>query len=59
MNDHDERLGYRVLTGPDDTAFCQRVTDALGDGYELYGSPAVTFDGERVVVVQALIARTR
>ena len=46
---------YRVLTGPDDAAFCERVSEALALGYELYGSPAVTFDGARVVVAQALL----
>jgi hypothetical protein len=24
-------------------------------GYELYGSPAATFDGDRVIVAQALL----
>ncbi|MBO2451578.1 DUF1737 domain-containing protein [Actinomadura barringtoniae] len=46
---------YRVLTGPDDAEFCRRVSQALDLGYELHGSPAVTFDGERVIVAQALI----
>ncbi|MFJ8442738.1 DUF1737 domain-containing protein [Kitasatospora griseola] len=46
---------YRVLTGPDDAAFCHRVSEALALGYELYEGPAVTFDGERVVVAQALL----
>jgi hypothetical protein len=46
---------YRLLTGPDDDAFCHRVSEALELGYELYGSPAVTFDGERVIAAQALI----
>ena len=46
---------YRVLSGPDDAAFCHRVSEALALGYELYGSPALTYDGERVVVAQALI----
>ena len=49
------RLSYRVLTGPDDTKFCERVTQALHDGYELYGSPAATFEGERVIIAQAVI----
>ncbi len=31
---------YRLLTGPDDAAFCHRVSEALALGYELYGSPA-------------------
>ena len=46
---------YRVLTGPDDAAFCHRVSEAIGLGYELHGGPAVTFDGDRVVVAQALV----
>jgi hypothetical protein len=55
----DERLPYRVLTGPDDRGFCERVSAALAEGYELHGGPAVTFDGERVVVAQALVLRGR
>lgn len=46
---------YRLLTGPDDDSFCRRVSDALALGYQLYGSPVATFDGERVVVGQALL----
>ncbi|RRS01588.1 DUF1737 domain-containing protein [Glycomyces terrestris] len=46
---------YRVLTGPDDSAFCRRVSEALAAGYELHGGPAVTFDGERVIVAQAVL----
>jgi hypothetical protein len=50
---------YRVLTGPDDDAFCWRVSEALELGYELHGSPAVTFDGSRVIVAQALLWPSR
>ncbi|MGM9484567.1 DUF1737 domain-containing protein [Roseateles sp. NT4] len=46
---------YRLLTGPDDASFCHRVSEALALGYQLYGSPAATFNGERVIVAQALI----
>jgi hypothetical protein len=46
---------YRLLTGPDDASFCQRVSEALAMGYSLYGSPAVTFNGERVIAAQAVI----
>ncbi len=46
---------YRVLTGPDDAAFCHRVSEAIAFGYRLHGSPAVTFNGERVIVAQALL----
>jgi hypothetical protein len=46
---------YRLLTGVDDAEFCHRVSAALELGYELYGSPAATFDGRSVIVAQALI----
>jgi hypothetical protein len=46
---------YRLLTGPDDASFCKRVSEAIELGYVLYGSPAATFDGARVVVAQAVI----
>lgn len=51
----DELPRYRVLTGPDDAAFCRRVSEALELGYELHGGPAVTFDGTHVIVAQALL----
>lgn len=51
----DERLAYRILTGPDDAAFCERVSAMLADGYQLYGSPAITHDGTTAIVAQALI----
>ncbi|RYE11048.1 MAG: DUF1737 domain-containing protein [Hyphomicrobiales bacterium] len=35
---------YRYLTGEDDSAFCHKVTKALSEGWELYGSPSYTFD---------------
>ena len=50
-----EKLRYRLLTGPDDHSFCERVSAALEEGYELYGSPAVTFDGTVVIVAQAVV----
>jgi hypothetical protein len=46
---------YRVLTGPDDASFCHRVSAAVDLGYLLYGPPCTTFDGETVVVAQALV----
>jgi hypothetical protein len=35
---------YRFLTGPDDAAFCHRVTKAINNGWSLYGPPTLTFD---------------
>ena len=46
---------YRLLTGPDDLSFCLRVSEALELGCVLYGSPAITFDGQRPMVAQALV----
>jgi hypothetical protein len=46
---------YRLITGPDDATFCQRVSDALALGYQLYGSPAATFNGQHVIVAQAVL----
>lgn len=50
-----ERLRYRVLSGPDDRKFCERVSAALDDGYRLHGSPSLSFDGDRLVVAQAMV----
>ena len=46
---------YRYLTGKDDVNFCARVTKALNEGYELYGSPTMTFNGTDVIVGQAIM----
>ena len=48
---------YRYLTGPDDAAFCERVTEALNHGWSLYGDPTLTYDAERkrVVCGQAIV----
>jgi hypothetical protein len=51
----EEKLSYRLITGPDDRNFCERITTALAEGYVLHGSPAATFNGSSVIVAQALI----
>lgn len=53
----DGRLPYRCLTGPDDHAFCERVSKALEEGWRLHGSPSVTFnaDSGQVIVAQAVL----
>ncbi|WP_433531269.1 DUF1737 domain-containing protein [Micromonospora sp. CA-263727] len=55
MSDFSEPLGYRLITGPDDAEFCARVSGLLDQGYQLHGSPALTFNGERVIAAQALV----
>lgn len=51
----DAPLRYRVLTGPDDHAFCERVSAALDEGWRLHGGPALTSNGGRVIVAQAVV----
>ena len=46
---------YRYLTGKDDVNFCAKVTKALNVGYELYGSPTMTFNGVDVIVGQVIV----
>lgn len=52
------KKAYRLLTGPDDAAFCERVSEALRNGYALYGQPAMTerSDG-RIWVAQAVVLK--
>jgi hypothetical protein len=54
-----EKLAYRLITGPDDRTFCERISAALAEGYVLHGSPAATFNGTGtgtgVIVAQAVI----
>ena len=54
-----DKLWYRVLTGKDDRQFCERISAALEDGYELHGSPSITHNGEHCVVAQAIVLRNR
>lgn len=44
---------YRLLTGPDDASFCQRVSEMLDKGYELYGSPSISWDPEKKSIIAA------
>ena len=48
---------YRFLTGPDDRSFCDRVTEAINEGWELFGDPQLTFDAVKghVICGQAII----
>ncbi|PKF60996.1 DUF1737 domain-containing protein [Psychromonas sp. psych-6C06] len=50
---------YKLVTGKDDSEFCYRITKLLAEGYELYGSPSIAFNGEHMVAAQALIKQER
>ena len=51
----ETKLRYRLITGKDDSSFCQRISKLLDEGYKLYGSPSCTFNGQDVIVAQAVI----
>lgn len=36
---------YRLLTGPDDSSFCHKVSLALSKGWVLHGSPTYAYNG--------------
>ena len=50
------RKSYRFLSGADNADFCQRVSDALADGYVLYGNPVMVMDKDIRVVGQLVIS---
>ena len=35
---------YRFITDDDTSQFCHRVTEALSNGWKLYGEPKMTFN---------------
>ena len=51
----EEKLSYRLITGPDTKEFCERISTALAEGYVLHGSQAATFNGTDVIVAQAVV----
>jgi hypothetical protein len=48
---------YRLLTGEGDSAFCKKISEALNKGWELHGSPTLTFDttNGRPLAAQAVV----
>ena len=50
---------YKMLTGIDDSEFCDKVVRHLDNGYELYGSPTSTFNGKNVIVGQAVVLKAK
>ena len=51
----DKKLKYRLITGKDDASFCERITKLIEEGYRLYGSPSVTYNGKDVIAAQAVV----
>jgi len=51
----DKKLKYRLITGKDDASFCERISKLIEEGYRVYGSPSVTYNGKDVIVAQAVV----
>ncbi len=45
---------YRLISGPDDAKFCERVERLLNLGWQLYGAPTLSFDGSGTRAGQAV-----
>ena len=55
-------IEYKLLTGKDNSEFCNRVTKFLNDGWELYGSPFMNINPginfwKATIVGQAVVKR--
>ena len=42
--------GYRFITDDDTSNFCHRVTEAISNGWQLYGETKMTFDSSKGVI---------
>lgn len=54
----DRPLRYRLLTGTDDRAFCEKVSDALDDGYALHGAPSIATRPDGTIVCAQAVVRS-
>ncbi|MEM6933723.1 MAG: DUF1737 domain-containing protein [Pseudomonadota bacterium] len=43
-------IRYRFLSADDTDDFCHKVSEALSDGWQLYGEPVCAFDAARGVM---------
>jgi hypothetical protein len=41
---------YRFLSDDDTSAFCHKVSDALSNGWHLYGTPTYAYDAKAEVM---------
>ncbi len=51
----EKKLKYRLITGKDDASFCERISTLIEEGYVIYGSPSVTYNGKDVIAAQAVV----
>ena len=43
-------IGYRFLSADDTDDFCHKVSEALSNGWQLYGEPKYAYDAARGVM---------
>jgi len=43
-------MRYRFITEDDTSAFCDRVSKALSEGWQLYGDPQYAFDANKGIM---------
>ena len=55
LEDNKTLLGYRLLTGDTSRTFCEKVSKALEEGYQLYGNPVLCWDGQQIMTAQAVV----
>ena len=48
---------YKMLTGIDNSEFCAKVRLHLDNGFELHGSPVMSFNGKDIIVGQAVVLK--
>ena len=51
-------MQYRILDGSSPRELNDRVNDHLADGWELYGTPIITYCELCMVICQAVIKQT-
>lgn len=60
MTRNKSNMLYRLLTGPDSSEFCHKITKALNEGWVLYGDPSMVFDESKggTICAQAVTKQT-
>ncbi|MEM9045637.1 MAG: DUF1737 domain-containing protein [Pseudomonadota bacterium] len=43
-------IAYRFLSADDTSEFCHKVSEALSNGWQLYGEPKYAYDAKRGVM---------
>ena len=49
------KSNYRLITGKDDANFCKRISKLIEEGYQLYGSPSIIYNGKDIIAAQAVV----